>query len=124
MTNQLPEAQARFDQFIGTFPNSPLLGKAYLDRGWCFWLAGKKSRKSFDDFKTAAQKIAAQQLPPSDDLLVASFKMGDAQFAQTNFSGALENYRAVLDGLKFAPAAGGTLGDQALYQVLRTCLAN
>ncbi len=33
-TNQLQEAQARFDQFLAAFTNSPLMGKAYLDRGW------------------------------------------------------------------------------------------
>ena len=135
-TNQLAEAHQRFEQFIGAFTNSPLLGQAYLDRGWCHWLAAKRSENSadlksaaqeysdsFDDFKTAAQKIAAQSLPPSEALLVAWFKMGDAQFAQMNFAGALENYRAVLDGLKLSPDAGASLGDPALYQILRASLA-
>jgi TolA-binding protein len=120
-TNDLPAAQSRFGQFIGAFTNSPLLGKAYLDRGWCFWLAGKK-QESFDDFKMAAQKIAAQQLPPSEDLLVAWFKMGDAQFAQKDFAGALENYRAVLGNLETSPETGASLGDRALYQSLRASL--
>ena len=117
-TNQLPEVQARFDEFINTFTNSPFVGKAYLDRGWCNWLAGRIP-ESFDDFKTAAQKIAALQQPPSEDLLVAWFKMGDAQFAQGDFAGALENYRAVLDSLKLFPEASATLGDHALYQGVR-----
>ena len=34
---------------------------------------------------------------PSEDLAVARFKTGDAMFALTNYAGALENYRAVLD---------------------------
>jgi TolA-binding protein len=131
-TNQLSEVQARFDQFIGTFTNSPLLGKAYLDRGWCNWLAAKyfeslgdgkaaaqKYSGGFEDFKTAAQKTAALQQPPSEDLLVAWFKMGDAQFAQGDFAGALENYRAVLDSLELFPEASATLGDLALYQGAR-----
>jgi len=135
MTNQLAEAQQRFEQFIGTCTNSPLLGSAYLDRGWCFWLAAKLSESSadlkaaaqnytasFEDFKTAAQKIAALQLPPSGELLVAWFKMGDGQFAQKDFAGALENYRAVLEGLKLSPDAGASLADPALYQILRTCV--
>jgi outer membrane protein assembly factor BamD (BamD/ComL family) len=117
-TNQLSAVQTNFDQFISTFTNSPLLGKAYLDRGWCNWLAAKYS-ESFDDFKTAAQEIAALQQPPSEDLLVAWFKMGDAQFAQGDFAGALENYRAVLDSLKLFPEASATLGDRALYQGVR-----
>ena len=120
-TNQLAGVQTSFDRFIGTFTNSPLLGKAYLDRGWCFWLAGKIP-ESFDDFKAAAQKIAALQQPPTEDLLVAWFKMGDAQFAQKDFAGALENYRAVLDSLKLFPEASATLGGPALYQSLRASL--
>ena len=120
-TSPLPEVQRRFDQFIVTFTNSPLLGKAYLDRGWCFWLADKIP-ESFEDFKTAAKKIAAQQWPPSEELLVAWFKMGDAQFVQKDYAGALENYRAVLDAIKLSPDAGASLGDPALYQILRASL--
>lgn len=132
-TNQLAEAQARFEQFISSCTNSPLLGKAYLDLGWCNWLAAKSDESSGDgqaaaqkyaasleDFKTAAQKIAGLQQPPTEDLLVAWFKMGDAEFAQGDFAGAQENYRAVLDSLKLFPEANTTLGDLALYQGLRT----
>jgi TolA-binding protein len=131
-TNQLAEAQAWFEQFISTCTNSPLLGKAYLDSGWCNWLAAKldessgdvqaaaqKYSASLEDFKTAAQKIAALQQPPTEDLLVAWFKMGDVEFAQNDFTNALENYRAVLDSLKVFPEASATLGDLALYQGLR-----
>jgi TolA-binding protein len=120
-TNQLAGIQTNFDLFIGTFTNSPLLGKAYLDRGWCKVLAGDVPG-SLDDFKAAAQKIAALQLPPSEDLLVAWFKMGDAQLALGDFAGAQENYRAVLDSLKLFPEASATLGDRALYQSLRASL--
>src|SRR6185369_4642263 len=72
--------------------------------------------------KTAAQKIAARPPQPSADLVVAWFKMGDAQFAQGNFAGALENYRAVLNGLKLLPVADATLGDLSWYQSLRASL--
>jgi TolA-binding protein len=134
-TNELAGALARFNELIGKFPNSPLLGKAYLDRGWCGWLTAKSAEgsgdfitaaqnysNSYEDFKTAAQNIAALNQPPSENLLVAWFKMGDVQFAQTNFAGALENYRAVLDSLKLFPEASATLGDLALYQSLRASL--
>jgi TolA-binding protein len=115
-TNQLPAALERFDQFLRTYTNSPLVGRAYLDRGWCLWLAGKIPG-SFDAFKAAAQK-----LPPSEDLAVARFKMGDALFAQKDFAGALENYRVVIDGFANVPAVVGSLGDRALYQSLRANL--
>ncbi|HEY1490539.1 MAG TPA: tetratricopeptide repeat protein, partial [Verrucomicrobiae bacterium] len=110
-------------------------GRAYLDRGWCNWLAAKsyessgdsraaaqKYAASLEDFKTAAQKIAGLQQPPTEDLLVAWFKMGDVQFVQGDFTNALGNYRAVLDSLKLFPEASATLGDLALYQSLRASL--
>ena len=93
------------------------MGRAYLDRGWCLWLTGKLP-ESFEAFKEAA----AQKLLPSEDLAVARFKMGDALFAQKNFAGALENYRAVIDGYANFPAVVQSLGNRALYQSLRADL--
>jgi TolA-binding protein len=115
-TNQLQEARTCFDQLLNTFTNSPLVGKAYLDRGWCEWLSGQNP-DSFGDFKSAADN-----LPPSEDLAVARFKMGDALFAQNDFAGALTNYSAVLDDFAAFPAVVQTLGDRALYQSLRADL--
>jgi len=61
-------------------------------------------------------------LPPSEDLAVARFKMGDAQFAQNDFTNALKNYRAVVEDFAGFPAVTQTLGDRALYQMLRANL--
>ncbi len=115
-TNHLVQATMAFDQFIVKYTNSPFLGKAYLNRGWCFWLVGKNP-ESFGAFQAAAQR-----LPLSEDLAVARFKMGDALFAQKDFAGALTNYSAVLDGFADFPAINKTLGVQALYQTLRGSL--
>jgi TolA-binding protein len=115
-TNHLSQALASFNQFIGSFTNSVLLGRAYLDRGWCLWRAGKFP-ESFDSFQAATQ-----QPLPAEELAVARFKMGDALFAQTNYAGALTNYQAVLTGFTRFPAVAQALGDRALYQSLRACL--
>jgi TolA-binding protein len=115
-TNQLAAAQAGFAQFLNMFTNSPLAGQAHLDRGWCFWLAGKIP-ESAADFKAAVQK-----LPHSEDLAVARFKLGDALFAQKDFPGALENYLAVWEDFADFPAVAQTMGDRALYQSLRANL--
>jgi TolA-binding protein len=122
-TNQLTAARERFDQFFRAFPNSPLMGKAYLDRGWCgwrAWLAGSTINSLTDSLTNFA--AAAQKLPLSEDLAVARFKMGDALFALTNYAGALENYSAVIDIYTNFPAVGRSLGNQALYQSLRASL--
>jgi TolA-binding protein len=118
-TNQLPAAQTCFEQFRGAFTNpasAGLAGRAYLDRGWCLWLAGR-APESFEAFQAAARR-----LPPSEDLAVARFKMGDALFVQKDFTNALENYRAVVDDFANFPAVAQTLGDRALYQMLRANL--
>jgi TolA-binding protein len=115
-TEQLQMARTNFDQFIGAFTNSPLLGKAYLDRGWCGWLAGKFP-ESLDDFRAAAER-----LPPSEDLAVAKFKLGDAQLQQNDFAGALENYHSVLDDFTNFPTVGQTLGGLAQFQRLHADL--
>jgi tetratricopeptide (TPR) repeat protein len=116
VTNGLREAQARFDQFPGAFANSALIGKAYLDRGWCFWVEGNIP-ESLDAFKTAARHLS-----PSVDLAVARFKMGDALFVERKYTDARENYRAVVNDFTNFPVVGETLRPQALYQMLRACL--
>jgi TolA-binding protein len=115
LTDHLSAARQRFDQFLASFADSPLAGKAYLDRGWCNWFAGKFS-ESLDDFKNAAQR-----LPPSKDKIVARFKMGDALFKQKNFSDALKSYDAVLNDAANVPGAGDLVAP-ALYQILRVNL--
>ncbi len=116
-TNHLMEAQARFDRFLGSsLTNSPLAGKAYLDRGWCWWLAGRAA-ESLDDFGNAVKL-----LPLSEDQAMAYFKMGDALFAQKYYTNALNNYRRVVDNYSAFPAVTQTLGDRALYQMLRATL--
>ena len=115
-TNQLAAAQTSFDQFIGAFTNSPLTGVACLDRGWCNWNAAKYA-ESLLDFRAATQR-----LPVSENLAVAKFKTGDALFMLNDFVGARENYQAVRDGFENFPEVGKSLGDRALYQILRTDL--
>jgi TolA-binding protein len=115
-TNHLQQASALFNQFLGAFTNSPLLGKAFLDRGWCEWLT-KNTTNSLADFQSAANL-----LPPSEDLAVAKFKIGDALFEQNDFAGARDNYRAVLDDFNNFPQVKAAMGSQAFYQTLRASL--
>ncbi len=117
-TNGLASARTNFSLFISSFTNSPLMGKAYLDRGWCEWLAGDTN--SLADFQAAVKLLTL--LPPSEDLAVARFKLGDAFLAQNDFTNALENYRAVLEDCAKFPAVARVLGDRALYQSLRANL--
>jgi len=134
-TNALALANNELEQYLAEVPNGPLAGKASLDHGWCNWLQGKLAGDQ-GDTKAAAQKISAsladfqravaQLPPPADDLAVARFKTGDAQFALNDFSGAETNYQAVLAicaGRPELSAATNSLACRALFQLLRTRLA-
>ena len=112
--------------------NSVFAGKAYLDLGWCNWLAEEKAgelgdtnaaaqklAESLDDFQAAAH--SPHPLGP-EDLAVARFKMGDAQFALKDFTGAQTNYLAVLEDFPGLTNVAQALGERALYQIVRARL--
>lgn len=132
-TNHLALALGKLEQFIGGFTNSPLRAKAYLDHGWCNWVVGERAADpaefnsrtaaSLADFQMAAQLFGAAGGPATEDLAVARFKLGDAQFAMGDFAGAQTNYQAVLAGFTELPQVAASLGDRALYQILRARLA-
>jgi TolA-binding protein len=67
-------------------------------------------------------RAAAQRLPVSEDLAVAKFKAGDALFVLKDFAGARQNYFEVLNGFQDIPEVAQSLGDRALYQILRADL--
>jgi len=115
-TNHLVAAQVSFDQLLASATNGPLAGKAFWDRGWCDWLASAYA-ECLADFTEAAQR-----LPVSEDLAVARFKMGDAQFAQNDFGGCQTNYQSVLEDFSALPDVKSSLGDRALYQIERARL--
>jgi len=116
-TNRLADARGRFDLLLTTFTNSPFAGKAYLDRGWCDWLV-QDYGSSLTNFQNATLN-----LPPSEDLVVARFKLADAQFALTNYPAALSNYQAVLvPSTADFPGVAPSLEARALYQSFRVQL--
>jgi len=98
-------------------PSGPLAAQAFLDRGWCGWLAGNWTN-SLADFGRAAE-----QFPPgSTNLAVARFKVGDVLFQLDRFDEARTNYQSVLDDFAATPAVAASLGAQALYQIMRANL--
>ena len=112
-TNHLQRALAQFDRLLATYTNSPLRGKALLNRGWCLWLDGRTADS------VAAFKAATEVLPLSEDLAVARYKLGDAQFAQGDFTNALQSYLSVTNTFAALPRVREGLADQTLYQILR-----
>ncbi|HUR45306.1 MAG TPA: tetratricopeptide repeat protein, partial [Candidatus Saccharimonadales bacterium] len=115
-TNTLQQALAELDLVLKNFPKSTLLGKAQLDRGWCFWLQEKIGES------VAAFKAATDQLSFTEDLAVARFKLGDALFRQGDLTNALASYTSVVQDFSDVAAVRNRFLDQVLYQMLRVSL--
>ena len=115
-TNHLHDALSHFEYLRTAFPESPLLGHAHLNRGWCYWELGNMSESQ------AAFRLAIEKLRGAEHLAVARFKLADTQFRQRDYSGAVDNYRWAMREVAGMPALKESLSAQALYQVLRAML--
>ncbi|MDQ6631002.1 MAG: tetratricopeptide repeat protein, partial [Verrucomicrobiota bacterium] len=116
LTNGVQLALTNFNRVIAEFPQSPLLGKAWLLRGWCFW----RDEKNVEAKASFAEAVA--RLPFSEDLAVARFKLADAQFKAGDFSGAMTNYDWVIQNNAKLEQVKTELLEPALYQMVRASL--
>jgi tetratricopeptide (TPR) repeat protein len=112
-TNALELAMKSLRDLTNRFPYSPLLGKAHLDLGWCFWLATNMPASQVQF------QLAAEHLPLSTDQAVAYFKLADTEFRQTNYVGAITNYSKVVAKFGSLPEVETNLFEPALYQIVR-----
>lgn len=116
-TNILELAESAFGRCLERYPQSPLVGKAQLGLGWCYWLKGNTAASE------TAFKNAVERLPVSPDLATALFKLGDAQFLQTNYAASAASYGEVLSRFEGLPEVKTNLFESAMYQVVRANLA-
>ena len=115
-TNLLQVAETNFESIIKGFPNSDYLGKAELNLGWCLAADGRIA-----DSQMAFGK-AVELLPFSEDQAVARFKLADTLYQQKDFTGAVANYRAVIDRYDSLVNVKNELFEPALYQIVRAGL--
>jgi TolA-binding protein len=115
-TNLIDQALGYLDKLISDFPKSPWLGKADLNRGWCFWVQEKIPESQ------AAFQNASEHLPFSEEQAVARFKLADAQYRQNDLTNAVQNYRLVLKDYAGLPRVKHELFDRAYFQILRASL--
>ena len=116
-SNCLEEASAALRSLPAHFPQSPYLGKAELDLGWCYWFQARAPESQ------SAFQSAVDRLSPSPDQAIACFKLADAQFQQTNYAGALANYQAVNARFSAFPEVTTNLMESALYHTVRSAVA-
>jgi TolA-binding protein len=117
-TNFYGLALDRFDFLLNTWSNSPLAGKALLDKGWCLW-GQQKIADSLAAFRDAAGRLSF-----SGEQAQARFKWADAQFQLKDFAGAITNYNYVAVNYANVPEVTDQgLIERALYQAGRAALA-
>lgn len=116
-TNVLLEALSNFDAVISNFPGSPLVARAWLDRGWCHWELTNMAAAR-EDFRKATD-----QLQPSPDQAVARFKLADAEFRQHDYGLAVSNYNLILKQYATVEVVTNGLFDRVLYQLVQANLA-
>ncbi len=116
-TNLLEKALIHFDTLPIRFPNSPLVGKALLDKGWTLW-----SQNRIGESEQAFQ-AATGRLPFSGEQAEARFKWADAQYRQGDFAGSITNYYYIAENYASVPEVKeNNLIERALYQSLRAAL--
>lgn len=117
LSNVLAAAGTQFEFVVTNYPNSPLVGRAQLGRGWRFWAEGTNRLGE----SLLAFKAATERLPGGPEQAVARFKWADCQFELRDFPGAISNYWVVATNRE--PGATNTLPGQALYQIVRAGVA-
>src|ERR1051325_6560579 len=116
-TNCVEQALLKLRDLKAKFPQSALLGKRFLDLGWCFWEQGKMA-----EAQTNFQ-AAVEQLPPSADQALARFKLGDTLFQQKDFARALTNYNLLIAKFGASEEVKTNLLESALYQCVQAAAA-
>lgn len=119
-TNSLLLSRTNLDFIIAALTNSSLLGRAYLNRGWCSWEEAKLTDQpvKFDEGQKDFQK-AAGLLPISDDQVEAWFKTADCQFELKDYANAIKSYQELLRRYANFPSVKTNSFDRALYQIVR-----
>ena len=115
-SNLLSLALTNFNQVIASPLTNDFVARGLLDKGWCFWFLGRAREAE------AAFQNAADEFPTSADQATARFKLADSQFKLGEFAAAQTNYRAVLRETNSLGDHKPGWFDQALYQLLRSCL--
>ncbi len=89
-SNLLQSALTNFSVVISNFPQSDLLGKTYLNRGWCRWIEEKYPEAQTNFLE------AVTRLPISEEQGIARFKLADTLFLTGDYSGAVSNYNVLI----------------------------
>lgn len=122
-TNALAQARAHLSTVLGQYTNSTLLGRAWMNLGWCAWEEGTAFERPLriQESEVAFRK-AAEKLTRSDDQALAYLKIADAEFFLKDAATARSNYLAVARNYTDLPQVKNALLDKAYRQLVRTSI--
>lgn len=118
-TNLPALARQEFDLILNNFTNSPLAGKAWMNKGWLAWEESDLTGPARIIESQQAFQAAALKLTRPHEVAEARLKTGDCQFQLKDYSGALSNYLAVINSNLESAAGRASVADRAHYQVIR-----
>jgi TolA-binding protein len=119
LTNLLAQARGQFEIVLTNYAQSPLWGKAQLNRGWCLWEEGAGRLAEC----ALAFKSASERLPSSVEQATALFKWADCQFQLGDWNGAISNYWLVATNYPTLSEVTNKYTTQALYQIVGAGIA-
>lgn len=110
----LDPARDAFQKTLDQYPDSPLVGKAFLDLGWVYWEKGPEFlSKSLEMFSKASGSLAI-----SKDQAIAQLKLADCYFQTGQYIKAVERYQQLLKDYEFSPSIREEIFPNALYQII------
>ncbi|MEQ2005415.1 MAG: tetratricopeptide repeat protein [Limisphaerales bacterium] len=116
-TNLLLIAITNLGRVVTEHTNSPRLGQAFYQRGWCRWHLSQPAAAAADFGE------AARRLPKSEEQAMARFKLAEAQALQNDHTNALRNFQMVVEQYGDLERVRNAYFDEALYRAMRSAIA-
>ena len=116
-TNLLLVAVTNLSRVVTEHTNSPRLGQAFYQRGWCRWHLSQPAAAAAD-FNEAALR-----LPKSEEQAMARFKLAESQALLNDHANALRNFQIVVEQYGDLERVRNAYFDEALYRAMRSAWA-
>ena len=116
-TNLLLIAVTNLSRVVTEHTNSPRLGEAFYQRGWCRWHLSQAAAAAADFGE------AVRRLPKSEEQAMARFKLAEAQALLNDHTNALRNFQMVVEQYGDLERVRNAYFDEALYRAMRSAWA-
>ena len=116
-TNLLMVAVTNLSRVVTEHTNSPRLGQAFYQRGWCRWHLSQPAAAAADFGE------AVRRLPKSEEQAMARFKLAEAQALLNDHTNALRKFQMVVEQYGDLERVRNAYFDEALFRAMLSALA-